>query len=357
MPERDELLESISGIIEDYQTGEIEPPSPEYVDRWISQFDDDVQLPLLRELSHVLDNTYFSKKYISIFFTHQINNEKFIGDESPKSFWKKANFLDIQRNGKSQTEILELFGDALKDECDIDINTCGCSEGPFIYLDDALFSGGRIGNDLCPWVKDEAPEVATVHILVIACHRLGEWQCSKRLIETAQGVNKKIVFRFWAAIRFENRKAYRNRSEVLWPIDLSNNDTIAEYVAAEERFPFVPRAPGGELEHAIFSSEEGRQLLEKELLLAGIRIRSFSQHPSTSLRPLGYSPFGLGFGSMIITFRNCPNNTPLALWWGNPNMGPGHPLGKWMPLFPRKVYEEKNVEIDVDEFFKELFGE
>jgi hypothetical protein len=33
----------------------------------------------------------------------------------------------------------------------------------------------------------------------------------------------------------------------------------------------------------------------------------------------------LGFGSLIVTFRNCPNNTPLALWAGDP----------WYPLFPR----------------------
>ena len=40
-----------------------------------------------------------------------------------------------------------------------------------------------------------------------------------------------------------------------------------------------------------FSSEEGRQLLERELLLAGMHIRSLSQNPSPALRPLGLSPF------------------------------------------------------------------
>jgi hypothetical protein len=35
----------------------------------------------------------------------------------------------------------------------------------------------------------------------------------------------------------------------------------------------------------------------------------------------------LGFGSTIVTFRNCPNNAPLAFWAGDP----------WYPLFPRKI--------------------
>lgn len=45
-------------------------------------------------------------------------------------------------------------------------------------------------------------------------------------------------------------------------------------------------------------------------------------------RPLGNMVLEtLGFGSMLVTFRNCPNNSPLALWAGDP----------WYPLFPRKV--------------------
>jgi hypothetical protein len=44
-------------------------------------------------------------------------------------------------------------------------------------------------------------------------------------------------------------------------------------------------------------------------------------------RPLGLVPLQtLGFGSTIVTFRNCPNNCPLVLWAGHP----------WYPLFPRK---------------------
>lgn len=87
-----------------------------------------------------------------------------------------------------------------------------------------------------------------------------------------------------------------------------------------------------------FSSEDGRQLLERELLLAGMQIRSISQNPSPAIRPLGLSPFGVGFGSMIATYRNCPNNAPLALWWGDPKAHSSHPFSHWYPLMQRRTY-------------------
>ncbi|MEK6712171.1 MAG: hypothetical protein AABZ64_16510, partial [Nitrospinota bacterium] len=68
-----------------------------------------------------------------------------------------------------------------------------------------------------------------------------------------------------------------------------DDEVLQAYVSQEKKFPFAPRRPGGKLENAIFSSEEGRQLLEKEMLLAGMRIRSYSRNPSRALRPLGFS--------------------------------------------------------------------
>ena len=346
MSERSNLLASIAATIKDYRAGEIAQPTLEHVDRWIRQFDEDVQVPLLREIDHVLKQTYFSKSDVSRFFAKQIDHKTLAGNK-PCDFWRAAHILDIQQRGHSQTEIRELFGEALKEQCGLMIEACGSAGGAFIYLDDALFSGGRIGTDLSTWIANEAPAKSTVHILVIATHRLGEWQCTERLNEAAAAAGKDIDLQWWAAVRLENRKARRNTSEVLWPVDVPEDAALQTYITGEERFPFEPRHPGGKMAHAIFSSEEGRQLLERELLLAGMRIRSFSQDPSAALRPLGFSAFGLGFGSMIVTFRNCPNNTPLALWWGDPDTAPSHPFSKWYPLVPRKTYEE---EIDFDDF-------
>lgn len=345
MSERSDLLASIADTIKDYRAGEIAQPTPEHVDRWIRQFHNALQVPLLREIDHVFKQTYFSKSDVSRFFAKQIAHKTLAGVE-PCEFWRSAHMFDIQQNGNSQTEIRELFGEALKKQCGLEIDECGSAGGAFIYLDDVLFSGGRSGTDLSAWIAEKAPAKATVHILVIATHLLGEWQCTKRLKKAAADAGKELEFHCWAAIRFENRKSYRNTSEVLWPVEIPEDAALQAYIAEEHRFPFEPRQPGGKLKNAIFCSEEGRQLLERELLLAGMQIRSFCQNPRRALRPLGFSAFGLGFGSMIVTFRNCPNNSPLALWWGDPKAAPGHPFRNWYPLLPRKTYTQG---VDFDE--------
>jgi hypothetical protein len=108
------------------------------------------------------------------------------------------------------------------------------------------------------------------------------------------------------------------------------------------RFPLEPRAPGGTGQ--FFSSETRRSVLEQAFLKAGLRIRSFSANPHAALRPLGFSPFGVGFGSLFLSFRNCPNNAPLALWWGDHTKPSWHPFSKWYPLVPRKTYGDDGAD-------------
>jgi hypothetical protein len=79
-------------------------------------------------------------------------------------------------------------------------------------------------------------------------------------------------------------------------------------------------------------------VLEQALVKAGLKIRSFSAKPKPILRPLGFGPFGMGFGSLFLSWRNCPNNAPLALWWGGKTEPPWHPFNRWYPLVPRKTY-------------------
>jgi hypothetical protein len=337
MSQRDDLLASIAHTIEDYRAGEIVKPSPDHVDRWVRQFDAGVQVPLLSELNHTLKQVYFSRSTVALFFGNQIKNQDLAG-ASPCGFWRAAHVLDIQKQGHSQRDIRQLFGIALKEQCGLPLANGSAAAGTYIYLDDVLFTGGRVSTDLSAWIADEAPDAFTVHILVIASHRLGEWQCTERLKKTAADADKRMQLCFWAGARLENRKAMRDTSEVLWPAVIPQAPSLQAYLAEEKKFPFQPRQSGGRIEHGVFSSEAGRQLLEEQLLLAGMRIRSFCKNPSQILRPLGFSPFGLGFGSMIATFRNCPNNAPLALWWGDPDAHAGHPFRNWYPLLPRKTY-------------------
>lgn len=339
MSTRGELLASIAKEIKDYRAGEIPEPTPDHVDRWVSQFSADVQLPLLAELYHVLDQTYFSRAVVAGFFDRQIKQKSIVGD-NPCEFWKRANFLNIQEHGESQKDILTLFGESLKKQCGIRTEDCGSKDGPYFYLDDVLFSGTRIGVDLKNWIVSKAPAKATVKILVIGTHKLGEWQCTEGLKAVAKEAGKQVTIECWAAVRFENRKKYKRTSEVLWPVAVPEDATLAAYMARETKFPFEPRASGGVLENKVFTGEPGRQLIERELLMAGMGILSRCKDPKKVLRPLGFGHFGLGFGSTIVTYRNCPNNCPLALWWGDPTAKSG-PF-KWYPLLPRRTHAQSD---------------
>jgi hypothetical protein len=336
MSERGDLLRSIANTIKDYRAGEIAEPTPEHVDRWVKQFDEGAQVPLLRELDHVLKTTYRPKASVSKFLSKLVKNKDLAGAD-PCAFWSRAHFLRIQQNGHSQEEMLELFDEILKKECGFSIHDCGKEGGDYIYIDDVIFSGNRVGNDLEAWIKNDAPQKAKVDVIVAAIHTIGDYFLQKRLNKAIAASGKKIEISYWRAQDVENRKAYKGDSEVLWPTTIPDDPGVKAYGAQPHKFPFEPRKAGGKL--GPFSSEEGRQLLERELLIAGVAIRNFSQNPKDILRPLGFSPFGLGFGSMIVTFRNCPNNCPLALWWGDPDADPGHPFSKWYPLLPRKTYE------------------
>lgn len=295
---------------------------------------------MLRELDHVLKRTYLKREAVDTFLSNLVKNTKLAGDD-PCAFWTNAYVMRIQTNGHSQKEMREIFGESLLKQCGLNLEKCGNAGGDYVYIDDVMFSGNRVGNDLEPWIANVAPANATVHIVVAALHSGGEYLVGKRLKNAIAASGKSIELKYWRIFSIENRNSYRNNSGVLWPVGEPEDAATKEYIALPHKFPLKFRVPGGQL--GPFSGEEGRQLLERELLVAGVRIRGLSQHPKDILRPLGFSPFGVGFGSMIVTFRNCPNNSPLALWWGDPKAtsGPFH----WYPLFPRKTYPQAASEV------------
>ena len=345
MSERDDLLASIAETIKTYRTGELAQPTPQHVDRWASQFTPANQLPFLREFNHVMRQAFLTKKTVSDFLSRLVTNKELAGDD-PKTFWGRANVLRIQQDGQSQKEMVKLFAASLEEQCGLKLANCGVNGGDYIYLDDVLFGGNRVGADLESWITNKAPQNATVHIILIAYHTLGQYFAKNKLIEASRRAGKKIDIRFWRLGELENRLRWKNDSEVLWPATVPDDATAQAYVAAQNRFPLNPRQPGGKLNW--FSSEAGRQVLESEFLIAGVKIRSLTGNLSEWYRPLGCSSFGVGFGALIATYRNCPNNCPLALWWGDPQQAYG--ALHWYPLLQRKTYADpENVFDDLDD--------
>jgi hypothetical protein len=215
-----------------------------------------------------------------------------------------------------------------------------------IYIDDFIFSGNRAQADLVQWIHDAAPREATLHVIVIGYYRLGQFYLSRALSTAAQVSNKRIDIKYWRSIELENRRYYRGSSQVLWPSAVPDVPEVRAFTDRITSYPLEPRIPPGHVEP--FSSEEGRHLLEQELFIAGARIISKIENWKSIMRPLGFSPFGAGFGSTLVTYRNCPNNCPLALWWGDREVASG--ALHWYPLLQREGYSSaRNVFSSVDD--------
>lgn len=330
------IAESIASIIYDYRIGETPSPLYLHVERWANQFDPSIRTQLLLEMNHVLQTTYISRDAIKNYFRDRVLNEAFTGSD-PLRFWLSINFLNIQKNGQSQKELLEIFDEVFFEKFSFSLKGNRQGSTNYIYVDDVIFSGLRVGNDLEQWIINYAPPIANIYVVVLAAHTSGGWLLSNRLTQAVKTSGKMINITYLRGADIENRKSYRQNSEVLWPAAIPIDPLVQTYMAIPQKYPFEPRPAGGSL--GPFSSENGRQLLEREFFLQGLKIRALCASPKDIMRPLGFSPFGIGFGSMIVTYRNCPNNCPLALWWGDPTADPSHPFSRWYPLFPRKTYE------------------
>jgi hypothetical protein len=328
MSERKRLLGSIGGIIADYRAGEIPRPTPEHVDQWVSQFGNTVQQPILTEMEHVLGKTYLSKAAVENFLKKLVRNPKLAGTD-PASFWRSVTFLDIQGGGNNQREMLALFSSILQNEYGFTVSQCGITQPTaFIYLDDVLFTGNRILKDLTKWIDTDAPASAIVHVITIGLHSGGQHYAQGRVNAAARAAQKTLSITWWRAVEIEDRKDHTDTSDVLRPTTIPNDPLTEAYVTTLVGYPPVLRKPGNVGPKAFFSSETGRNSLEQEFLKTGAFIRSICPHLNAYQRPLGNMVLKTtGFGSLVVTFRNCPINTPLALWAGNP----------WYPLFARKT--------------------
>lgn len=210
----------------------------------------------------------------------------------------------------------------------------------YVYLDDGIFTGNRVRRDLEAWIRDQAPVNATLHIVSIALHSGGQFYAGRYINNAATSAGKAISVTWWHAIELEDRKTYSSTADVLRPIAIPNDAAVQAYVQAMG-YPPTLRQPGNVGGNALFSSDEGKNLLEQEFLKAGARIRQLCPNLGTTQRPLGHMTLDtLGFGSLIVTFRNCPNNAPLALWVGDP----------WYPLFPRTT----NAQTEIMRMFADL---
>lgn len=342
MTERADLLTAIGATISDYRSLPKCLSEADHVDRWISQFDAAVQLPMLRELNHVFGRTYISAANVKSFLETVFSSDDLAGHDK-RRFWRRANLLHVQERGNSQREMLAFFNQVLLDRCAFDLSETGKGADTFVYFDDGLFTGSRIRSDLRTWVANHAPQAANLHVVTITFHTGGQYYAQTGIEDAVRQARKAINIRWWRNEELEDSLSHTNNSDVLRPKACPDDAAVRNYVAAMNHPP-VWRSGSSVGPAGVFSSDAGRELLEVEFLKAGVRIRNLSGNFPDQHRPLGYMRLEtLGFGSMIVTFRNCPNNAPLALWAGDP----------WYPLFPRRTNADTQFQNMIAALFQE----
>lgn len=321
---RAENLRTIAEILRDYREGEVAPITAAHVSMWASQFGAD-QDPVLSEMAAVLPRAYYSRAKVVAFLSGLVTNQSLAGAD-PCAFWRSANLLDIQTNGSSQRELLGLLRGAIAAQCGPHQQspTHAAADAPYVYIDDGIFTGITIIRDVKKWLL-RAPTSSSLHVIAIGVYRNGMDYAAREIFKAANAAGKIVNTTWWSIVTLENDKAAMNVSDVLWPNALP--EEALPYAATLA--PHYPQLRIGTSlgRNGTFSTHEGRVALEQAFLKAGIHIRS--QSPlAIYQRPLGNIVLrSLGFGALFATYRNCPNNCPLAVWCGSP----------WVPLLPRRT--------------------
>lgn len=223
MSTRDQLLAEIAKTISTYRHGELPVATAEHVERWVNQFTPVNQFILLQEMNHMLGKFFLTKDWFVCYLRQVLRNIGIAGN-SPAVYWKNANILCIQMHGDSQKEFLDILRLCLLEEFNISLDECGSDGGDYIYLDDVIFSGNRIGNDLEAWIREEAPDVASIQVIVAACHTYGQFSLEKRLKQVITETGKNVRIQYWRSGNIENRSYHKNfRNCYGLPVFLMNN--------------------------------------------------------------------------------------------------------------------------------------
>jgi hypothetical protein len=343
------MLTEIAEIIRDYRKDEIPLIDINHVQKWICQFDKTAQKIILKETRKLLSELYISEDSLRKLF-NDILILKDLTEGKPKYYWSSVSVLDIQGNGNSQKEMNQIFLEEAKKKHKIKIPINDYSKKNLIYLDDFMFTGNRALNDVKKLLLENELTDVKIEFVFMGWYTYGQYYFNQRFDKLCKETSRNISFRMWSYehLRLENRLYYKNNSESLWMksasadvytrLGINKNDIKLREVIPNPTYRF-------------FSSENNRQILEDQFLKYGIQILSDCESPSFTMHPLGFSPFrGFGFGAIVTSFRNCPNNCPLVLWWGDITKTSGNSLDNWYPLLPRKVYNKnQNIVLVYDD--------
>jgi hypothetical protein len=329
----EEVAGALSRAISDFRSDDGLRIDVDHVLRWAYQFDADIRERLLLVTNKVLTQTYVSRTDC-INLIRRVLTDKKLTAGNPVGYWSNVYLYSEQQRGRSQLVLNALIKSVAKELFGEEFKFAGPVSNLCFYFDDFIFTGARAQEDLTRWVERVKNYDGNFRLEMgfFAVHLLGEFFLQKSIEQLGREHGRKFSINRWRFKNYENRKARRNSSSVLWPSVSAASVGFPEF----DRDGAVLRIPPGDVTG--LWTEEERAFLEKTLLRAGCKIAASCEVRKASLKPLGYSPFGVGFGAVCMSYLNCPNNAPLALWWTARTRGM---LGGWHALLPRRTNDEQ----------------
>ena len=299
----------------------------QHIKQWINQFEIFEQDFIVFIVIKLLENRYITKKEEVEFIDELFENQSLkIDGTMPLP-------LQIQGNGKSQKHLVQHYQKVFSEHPKITY-----SQDSVIYLDDFIFSGGRIYQDLTNWIPRQEKS-HKIYVGVIGCHS-STWQTKKKLknkiFDNNQKNNLNSSLIFLDCTELENKLSKRNESDVLWPMQkIFQTEEYKKYEVPNFKY----RDGFIETPYNLFKNNDERVRFENICLKYGFKIIERCKATNSTTKPLGNCHFdGYGFGGLIFNYRNCPNNTPLIFWWGSGDINKLHLYNQWHPLMPRTVY-------------------
>jgi hypothetical protein len=177
----EEFAEKIEQILCDYRVEDKLNPKKENILKWVSQFREENQKVILEETLNILNKRYLTADDVNIFLKGLISNKKLVGSDV-KNYWENVSLLNIQKNGKSQSILNEKFQKLIFDKLEIELPIDDLKKKYFIHLDDFLFTGNRLRNDLRDWIP-KAPSGKRLDIIYFGYYKSGQYYTSSKWIK------------------------------------------------------------------------------------------------------------------------------------------------------------------------------
>lgn len=328
-----ESVDKLVDIAGDYENCKFDQ---NHVRQWLEQFPEQHHEVILSELNFVLEKTYISKKKSNDYINAIVNE-----DVLPDSL-ENCKFLNIQIAGRSQSDLLDLLKKSVESSVDLMVTELDNDyEGSFVYIDDVFYTGNRLYRDIENWLKNlpDEEDIKKIENLVIVYYFAHASNLNYRMqqlerilpytkiefkIGNVLNNNIKNLSEYDAFLPTDKFKFSTQASKYISSIDDLRSDGQKAYIS-------LIRPDQTYNSSQFIGNQDNRKILEHLFFEEGVQITD--QAVNSSIKPMGYDyQASLGFGSMVVTYRNAPNNGPLVFWWGNEQ------LDNWYPLFPRIVY-------------------